>query len=107
MCVCVEGGGGVGGRGGGGGGVGGKGDTRVFFPLYDSQLEFSRTMNLHRNFVHKHVYTYIYIYTDSNNNHLSVAVHRKSRRPHSCPHLIVHIFWARITIILTFPTLFY
>ena len=71
VCVCVC----VGrGRGGGGGGVGGKGETRVFFPLYDSQLEF---MNLHRNVVHKHVYTYIYIYTDSNNDHLRVAVHRK------------------------------
>ena len=43
MCVCVWEGG------GGGGGVGGKGEPRVFFPLYDSQLEFSRTMNLHRN----------------------------------------------------------
>ena len=51
VCVCV-------GRGRRGGGVGGKGETRVFFPLYDSQPEF---MNLHRNVVHKHVYTY-YIY---------------------------------------------
>ena len=48
MCVCVC-GKGVGGGGGGGGGVGGKGEPRIFFPLYDSQFEFSRTMNLHRN----------------------------------------------------------
>ena len=41
VCVC--------GKDSGGGGVGAKGEPWVFFPLYDSQLEFSRTMNLHRN----------------------------------------------------------
>ena len=49
MCVCVCVCACVCGKGGGGGWVGGKGEPRVFFPLYDSQLEFSRTMNLHRN----------------------------------------------------------
>ena len=44
MCVCVC------GKGGEGGWRGRrKGGTKGIFPLYDSQLEFSRTMNLHRN----------------------------------------------------------
>ena len=38
------------GRGGGGGGGGETGrGNKVFLPLYDSLLEFSRTMNLHTN----------------------------------------------------------
>ena len=38
---------------------------------------------------------------------LSVDVHRKYGRPRSCPHLIDHIFRARITLILLFARLFY
>ena len=41
VCVCVF------GEGGGGRREGGRGN-KVFLPLYDSLLEFSRTMNLHR-----------------------------------------------------------
>ena len=59
----------------GGGGVGGKGEPWVLYPLYDSQLEFSRTMNLHRSMFSQSG-SHIYIYTDSNNDHLRVAVHQ-------------------------------
>ena len=38
---------------------------------------------------------------------LRVAVHRKYGRPRSRPHLIDHIFGARITLILLFARLFY
>ena len=38
---------------------------------------------------------------------LRVLAHRKYRRPRSCPHLIDHIFGARITLILLFASLFY
>ena len=37
---------------------------------------------------------------------LRVLAHRKYRRPRSCPHLIGHIFGARITLILLFASLF-
>ena len=39
--------------------------------------------------------------------HLRVAVHQKNGRPRSCPHLIDHIFGARITLTLLFARLFY
>ena len=35
------------------------------------------------------------------------TAHRKYRLPRSCPHLIDHIFGARITLILLFASLFY
>ena len=38
---------------------------------------------------------------------LRVLAHRKYRRPRSRPHLIDHIFGARITLILLFASLFY
>ena len=38
---------------------------------------------------------------------LRVLAHRKYRRPRSCPHLIDHIFGARIILILLFASLFY
>ena len=38
---------------------------------------------------------------------LRVLEHRKYRRPRSRPHLIDHIFGARITLILLFASLFY
>ena len=38
---------------------------------------------------------------------LRVLAHRKYRRPRSRPHLIDHIFEARITLILLFASLFY
>ena len=38
---------------------------------------------------------------------LRVLAHRKYRRPRSRPHLIDHIFEARITLVLLFASLFY
>ena len=41
------------------------------------------------------------------NSYLRVLALRKYRRPCSRPHLIDHIFGARITLILLFASLFY